>query len=778
MNQVRRYLSFLFLLSCLTATAGAQSRPDIVWQFGGTGGRATVSFSPDGETLATGGNDDTVKLWSVSEGNLLSTLSGHTYVVSQVRYSSDGETLASASRDYSAKLWRVSDGELLQTLEHPWHVTGIAWSPDDSKVATITQDGVVRVWNSSNGTLIRTLSGQGNGLPKVEFSPDGQYVASCGGTNTCRIHLWRVSDGGLVRIINVNANYLLDIAFSPDSLSLASANGLQRTVSVWSVPSGTLLNTLVGHSAMVWSVEFSPDGQILASGSGENERVVKYWSMPGGGLMRTLPAHTRWVESLAFHPSGSSLAVGGDDVRVWSVPDGGLLDVIGESNDRWAGVAFTPDGRFFVAAAAFPGKISVRNAADGTFVRDLQASAPSQIVISPDGQLYTAPTFPDDIIIRRFSDGAVQRVLQGHTRTVYTVEFSDDGQYAASGGGFFFEKHGEEFIEDTNVRLWRLSDGALLRTLSGHQRPIFSVDISPDGARVASAAADMTVLWRFSDGAVISGMPVGSSIVKFSPDGSLLAVAGGNIIHLFDGVTGALIRTLAGHASPVSTLAFTVDGKVLVSGNGAYGNEYRVKFWNVADGSLLLEYDREVGTGILSVALNPSQTLFGYSRSDPVLVVARNPFYPVPMQFSIIRGLLVSGGLPDLLDSDDSRLVVRTAVFAPSIDPPVQIEVVGTSPTETPSELRFRFEGMASRNLIERRISLYNYVTQSYEELHVAFAATSDEVVEIVVTSNASRFVEPGTGQVKSLMTWKAAAFSFFTGWNVGIDQTVWTITP
>ncbi|MCH8275668.1 MAG: hypothetical protein IH851_12865, partial [Armatimonadetes bacterium] len=139
-----------------------------------------------------------------------------------------------------------------------------------------------------------------------------------------------------------------------------------------------------------------------------------------------------------------------------------------------------------------------------------------------------------------------------------------------------------------------------------------------------------------------------------------------------------------------------------------------------------------------------------------------------PDSFSVVRGLLIGGKLPDLFDSDDSRLVVRTAVFAPSIEPPVQIEVVGTSPTETPSELRFRFEGTASRDLIQRRISMYNYVTQSYEELHVAFAATSDEVVEIVITSNPSRFVEPGTRQVKSLMTWKAAAFSFFTGWNVG----------
>ena len=172
---------------------------------------------------------------------------------------------------------------------------------------------------------------------------------------------------------------------------------------------------------------------------------------------------------------------------------------------------------------------------------------------------------------------------------------------------------------------------------------------------------------------------------------------------------------------------------------------------------------------------NSGLDYYDISNSDLSIV---SPPPSLPSSFTIIRGLLISGGLPDLFDSDDSRLVVRTAVFAPSIEPPVQIEVVGTSPTETPSELRFRFEGMASRNLIERRISLYNYVTQSYEELHVAFAATSDEVVEIVVTSNASRFVEPGTGQVKSLMTWKAAAFSFFTGWNVGTDQTIWRISP
>ncbi|MCH8274267.1 MAG: PQQ-like beta-propeller repeat protein [Armatimonadetes bacterium] len=193
------------------------------------------------------------------------------------------------------------------------------------------------------------------------------------------------------------------------------------------------------------------------------------------------------------------------------------------------------------------------------------------------------------------------------------------------------------------------------------------------------------------------------------------------------------------------------------------------------NGTLLWQYDLP-DKAVASPTIGPDGTLY-------VLCYDRNVYAfrdwerAAPTGLTVLRGLVISGGLPDLFDSDDSRLVVQTGQFAPSTEPPVQIEVTGTSPTETPSELKFRFEGMASRPFLERRILLYNYVTQSYEELHVGFAATSDEVIEIVVTANASRFVEPGTQQVKSLMTWRAAAFSFFTGWNVGIDQTIWRIT-
>ncbi|MCH8275038.1 MAG: SBBP repeat-containing protein [Armatimonadetes bacterium] len=315
-------------------------------------------------------------------------------------------------------------------------------------------------------------------------------------------------------------------------------------------------------------------------------------------------------------------------------------------------------------------------------------------------------------------------------------------------------------------------------------------------------APDGTPLWERRFDGPASGIDFGRRIVL---DGAGNVVVSGSSWDPVTNQDGAIVKydadgnlmwerrfTGAGGSTDDIALGLGADalGNVYLTGAVDLGGPgHNLAAWKYdAAGNLvwLVLYDgpaggRDVG---FRLALGGGGTVYvtgfseGFGTDFVTIKFEPVPVVVLPKSFTILRGLLLSGGLPDLFFSDDSRLVVRTAVFAPSVEPPVQIEVVGTSPTESPSELRFRFEGMASRDLIQRRISLYNYVTQSYEELHVAFAATSDEVVEIVVTSNVSRFVEPGTRQVKSLMTWKAAAFSFFTGWNVGIDQTIWKITP
>jgi hypothetical protein len=154
----------------------------------------------------------------------------------------------------------------------------------------------------------------------------------------------------------------------------------------------------------------------------------------------------------------------------------------------------------------------------------------------------------------------------------------------------------------------------------------------------------------------------------------------------------------------------------------------------------------------------------------------------LPDSFMILDGMLLSGTLEDLFDSDDSRVVVSPSSFVPPSgpEPPVQIEIEGTSMNETPSELRFHYEGhvfMLDANVSTRqRTSLFNYFTQSYDELDNRLAASSDEVFEIVITTNPANYVEPGTGRVKALITYKAEGLSGFLFAIANLDQTVWTI--
>ncbi|MCH8275799.1 MAG: matrixin family metalloprotease, partial [Armatimonadetes bacterium] len=121
-------------------------------------------------------------------------------------------------------------------------------------------------------------------------------------------------------------------------------------------------------------------------------------------------------------------------------------------------------------------------------------------------------------------------------------------------------------------------------------------------------------------------------------------------------------------------------------------NDLQIRAYN-NNGTVLLGFANDTGRGVNEVLLNvvpPPDNIVKVNIDDATplandiqryrLIFNLSPLTEsfVPESFTIIRGLLLSGGLPDLFFSDDSRLVVRTAVFAPSIEPPVQIEVVGT----------------------------------------------------------------------------------------------------
>ena len=210
----------------------------------------SVAFSPDGQQIASGSLDCTVKVWDCASGACTQTLEGHSDWVKSVAFSPDGRQIASGSEDRTVKVWDCASGACTQTLEgHSNYVESVAFSPDGRQIASGSEDCTVKVWDCASGACTQTLEGHSSSVESVAFSPDG--------TQTLEGH----------------SNWIKSVAFSPDGRQIASGSG-DRTVKVWDRESGACTQTLEGHSDWVKSVAFSPDGQEIASGSGENDKRV------------------------------------------------------------------------------------------------------------------------------------------------------------------------------------------------------------------------------------------------------------------------------------------------------------------------------------------------------------------------------------------------------------------------------------------------------------------------------------------------------------------------
>ena len=147
-----------------------------------------------------------------------------------------------------------------------------------------------------------------------------------------------------------------------------------------------------------------------------------------------------------------------------------------------------------------------------------------------------------------------------------------------------------------------------------------------------------------------------------------------------------------------------------------------------------------------------------------------------PESINVVRGVIVGGGLPQLLASDDDRFILRPGVTFSTAQDPIELTVEATSPRTTTPLLGFQVEWNCSSPAIRLTMELYNYATGVYDTVETHPSQTADMVQRVNATINADDHIEPGTQAIKARIAFKATGPVFAYPWTASIDRVRWIL--
>lgn len=641
-------------------------------------GTKALTFSPDGDRLIDASSEHTLRIWDIQTGTVTSVLAGHTVDINALALSPDGRMLVSGSRDGRLKFWDMQTGEELAAivfLEHndwvlptrngqfdasPGGMKYLHWNvgPETVHLTQLAEHfyepGLLSKLLGMNEEPLRDVSDFTVGLyPGMKFLPADPNDPAL------RLH-FRNRGGGIGRIsVFINgkeiiadargsdydpqaqeveveidlSEYVFLIPGVPYQIEVEASNAAGTLVSqrlsrtYGAAHTSTIANrqkpellVQTGHAVEIGetgSVAVSPNGRLIASS--DNYGIVKLWDARTGKEFRTFQGDGGG-QFLTFSPDSRILASCSPfpvnqfrEIKLWNVYSGEEYRTFTLYNVSL--IAFSPDGRILAGRGGMgSGVVAFWDVRTGQIIRQFRdCSLMGGIAFSPDGETFAIAnvsqlekekfSYRGSITLWNVKFGSKIQTFTGHSNAIPSLAFSPDSTILASGS------------YDNTVKLWDIGTGNELHTLAGHDSSVMSITFSPDGSLLASGGGlldNHIKVWDVHTGQELHTLPghsAGSgqqssspfvSTLTFSPDGKLLVSGGSdNKINVREVSTGRKIRTLTGHAVGVVSVFLTPEQQVVTHhspafrgielsvNNRAYHKGSSVKLWDIRTGTKL-----------------------------------------------------------------------------------------------------------------------------------------------------------------------------------------------
>ena len=539
---------------------------------------SALCVNKDGSLAATADSDG-VRVYDLPGKRQIRTLQH--FAVKSVAFSPDGNILASAGQDepsnvasgnihYSVKLWRMSTGELIKRLSADSLTTNLsaqfysaAFSPDGNLMAASGIDNTIRVWNTKDYGSPKVIQAR-NAVLSISFSPDGHTVA--GGGYHHLLGIWRVDDGQSTAFSAPDADdtNVTVVSYSPDGRILAAA-GADRKITLWDLGSRRI-TAVMSASSSVQSLDFSPDGKALLSTDGASTVLwdVQTALLTSGSappIRKFRDPDDSTLVALRFVGNDRYIAADLNENRLqmWKLNEEKPSWTIEASADGIDCLRFELNGTILVSEDAAGAKLwdynegELRSASNRHFICPMGETA----LASPDLSIIASKGMTN-IPINAMTDGHLVKTLDANDGAdnsfTTALAFSQDGKLLVSGtlGGF--------------IRLWDLTMGT----------PILTRNVNPPPKYLATFGNT-----KIQDPATM--YPAVVSALALNGQATLLAGTadnGGQVgkIRFWKLIDGTEVDSLWDLHDFVTTMSFDDAGKVFAAGF-ATGN---IVVWDLA----------------------------------------------------------------------------------------------------------------------------------------------------------------------------------------------------